>query len=112
MAKGELFDISEIKVCRGSLTKEKREVSAREIIQRARMRIKYFYTLRETCGILHCSYDELLTLITKYRLDVIFFLSARRIPWWDLAGFMLDTDDDLEEALHEYLQAIARKPTN
>jgi hypothetical protein len=111
MAKGELFEISEIKQCRKPLSQAEREAAVWEIIKKTRLGIKYFYSLREAGGILHHTYDELLTLIAEYRLDVVLFLSVRKIPWWDLAAFILDEDDDMEEALNEYLQAIARRHT-
>ena len=109
MARGELFDISEIQQCRQPLCRQEQDAVAREIIRSAKMGMKYFYTIKETCGILHCSYDELMTTIAMYRLDVILFRSAYRISWWDLAGYILDGDDDLEDALDEYLQKIARR---
>ncbi|MDR2186366.1 MAG: hypothetical protein LBO80_11985 [Treponema sp.] len=109
MAPNELFEIEEIKRCRFPLTPAGREKAVREIINKARLNTKFFYTLKETCGILHCSYDELLTLINRYRLDVVLFLSAYRVPWWDLCGYLLDPEDDLEEALDEYLRTISRR---
>ena len=109
MGKGELFDISDIQQCRRPLCRKEQDTAVREIVQNANMGIKYFYTLRQTCRILHCSYDELMTIIAMYRLDVVLFRSAYRIPWWDLAGYILDTDDDLEDALDEYLRKIARR---
>jgi hypothetical protein len=111
MAKGELFEIREIKQCRKPLSQTEREAAVREIIKKTRLGIKYFYSLREAGGILHRTRDEIQTLIAEYRLDVILFLSVRRVPWWDLAAFILDEDDDMEEALNEYLQAIARRHT-
>lgn len=110
MARGELFEVNEIKRCRTNLTLVEREQAIRKIIKYARMGIQYFYTLRETCAILHCSYDELNTILYSYRLDAVLFLSVYRVPWYDLAGYLIDDeDDDLEEALDEYLQAIARR---
>jgi hypothetical protein len=109
MARGELFDIGDLKQCRKPLSQTERDAAVREIISRARLGIKYFYSMREAGGILHRTYDEVLTLTTEYRLDVVLVLSVRRIPWWDLAAFILDEDDDMEEALNEYLQAIARR---
>jgi hypothetical protein len=110
MASNELFDLEDIKQCRSPLTAADRENTIRNIIRKVKLGAKFFYTLKETCGILHCSYDELLTIINQYRLDVITFLSVYRIPWWDLCGYLIDEpEDDLEEALNEYLRAIARR---
>jgi hypothetical protein len=111
MARGELFDIGDLKQCRKPLSPAERDATVWEIIRKTRLGIKYFYSLREAGGILHRTYDELLTLITEYRLDAVMVLSVRRIPWWDLAAFILDEDDDMEEALNEYLQANARRNT-
>jgi hypothetical protein len=111
MARNELFDISDLKQCRKPLSQAERKAAVREIIQKTKLGIKYFYSLREAGGVLHRTYDELQTLIADYRLDVILFLSVRKVPWWDLAAFLLDEDDDIEESLHEYLQAIARRHT-
>ncbi|MDR0709466.1 MAG: hypothetical protein LBF77_05315 [Spirochaetaceae bacterium] len=112
MAKGELFDTDELKQCRKPLSPVEREAAVREIVQKTRLGIKYFYSLREAGGILHRTYDEVLTLIAEYRLDVVLFLAVHKVPWWDLAAFILDEDDNLEEALNEYLQAIARRNTD
>ena len=109
MARGELFETEEIKWCRSPLTAAGRETAVRDIIRKVKLSTKFFYTIKETCGILHCSYDELLTLINQYRLDVVLFLSAYRVPWWDLCGYLLDPEDDLEEALNEYLRKKARR---
>ena len=112
MAKGELFDISEIQQCRQPLSQEGQDSAVKEIIRHAKLGIKYFYSLREACGILHCSYDELMTTIALYQIDVVLFRTAYKIPWWDLAGYILDKDDDLEDALNEYLRKIARRNTD
>jgi hypothetical protein len=109
MAAGELFEASELKQCRISLTPEERRDAAGNIIKLVRCGIKYFYTLREAAAILHCSYDEILTIIADYRLDVVLFLSAYRVPWYGLCEYLMDWDDDLEEALDEYLRSIARR---
>jgi len=109
MAKGELFDISDIQQCRQPLSLQDQDTVVREIIRNARMGIKYFYNLREACGILHYSYDELMTILNTYRLDAVLFRSVYRIPWWCLAEYIIDIDDDLEKALNEYLQKNTRR---
>jgi len=111
MAKGELFDTSEIQQCRRPLGQREKDSITREIVRKARYGIKHFYSLRETCGILHCSYDELMTIISLFKIDVILVRSAYKVPWWDLAGYILDKEDDLEDALNEYLRKIARRNT-
>jgi len=110
MATGDLFTIEEIRQCRGTLTTEKREKVIAELVKKAVMGIKYFYSLRETCALLHISYDELKTIVSRYKVDIVLFLSVYRIPWYDLAGYLLDDEtDDLEEALYEYLDTISKK---
>ncbi|MDR2663672.1 MAG: hypothetical protein LBC31_11810 [Treponema sp.] len=109
MARDELFSTGDIRECRKPLSRTEGEAAAGKIIRAARMGIQYFYSIREACGILHCTYDELMTALSLYRLDAVLFLSVYRIPWWDLAGYLLDRDNDLEEALNEYLRKIARR---
>ncbi|MDR0878968.1 MAG: hypothetical protein LBN21_13045 [Treponema sp.] len=110
MAAGELFELNDIKQCRTELTAEERDNALQNIIRNTRLGIKYFYTLRETCGILRCTYDELMTMLSRYRLDAVLFRSVYRVPWYGLCEYLLDSEgDDLEEALDEYLQAIARR---
>ncbi|MDR1903393.1 MAG: hypothetical protein LBQ88_14085 [Treponema sp.] len=110
MAAGELFETDELKQCRSPLTRADREEAVRGIINLARHGAKYFYTLNQAAAALHCTYDEILTAISMYRLDAVLFLSAYRVLWSDLCGYLLDWDDDLEEALDEYLRTIARRP--
>jgi predicted DNA-binding ribbon-helix-helix protein len=109
MAAGDLFDLDDIKQCRAPLSPEERKAAAMGIIRLVRYGAKFFYTLREAAAVLHCTYDEILTLISDYRLDAILFLSAYRIPWYGLCEYLLDWDDDLKEALDEYLRSIARR---
>jgi hypothetical protein len=111
MAAGELFSGAELRQARTALSAEQREAAVRNIIRRTRLGVKYFYTLQEACAILHCSYDELYTVLHRFRLDAVLFLTAYRIPWYEICAYLLDNDDDLEEALDEYLQAIARRNT-
>jgi predicted DNA-binding ribbon-helix-helix protein len=109
MAAGDLFAPGDIKQCRAPLSPAGREEAARGVARRARYGAKYFYTLREAASVLHCTYDEILSVIADYRLDVVLFLSAYRVPWYGLCEYLLDWDDDLEEALYEYLRSIARR---
>jgi predicted DNA-binding ribbon-helix-helix protein len=107
MAAGDLFELEDIKQCRTPLSPGEREEAVRNIVRRVRCGAKYFYTLKEAAAILHCTYDEILTTISDYRLDVVLFLSAYRVPWYGLCEYLLDWDDDLEKALDEYLRSIA-----
>jgi hypothetical protein len=109
MAAGDLFEFDTIKQCRSPLSPEDRREAAEDIVRLMRYGAKYFYTTKEAAAILHCTYDEILTVISDYRLDVILFLSAYRVPWYGLCEYLLDEDDDLEEALDEYLRSIARR---
>jgi predicted DNA-binding ribbon-helix-helix protein len=109
MAAGDLFEAEDIKQCRTPLSPEERKEAAKGIVRAVRYGAKYFYTLKEAAAVLHCSYDEILTVIADYRLDVILFLSAYRVPWYGLCEYLLDWDDNLEEALDEYLRSIARR---
>jgi hypothetical protein len=110
MAAGDLFEIDDIKQCRTPLSLADREKAVREVIRNADLGIKYFYKLREACGILHRSYDELNTILAVYKIDAVFFLDAQRIPWYDLCGYLLDEGDiELEEAFYEYLRSINRR---
>jgi hypothetical protein len=113
MAVGELFEAIELKQCRGELSREKKEETVKIIVRNARLGLKYLYTLRETGGLLRCSCDELDTILHRYRLDAVLFLSVPRIPWYELCGYLLeDKEDDLEEALDEYLLSLPRRSTN
>ncbi|MDR2181627.1 MAG: hypothetical protein LBN92_02995 [Treponema sp.] len=105
-----MFETGDIKQCRTPLTESERDAAVRTVIRDARLGKKYFYELREACGVLRCTYDELLAMLALYRLDAVLFLSVYRVPWWDLCGYLLDNGDaDLEDALNEYLEAIARR---
>jgi hypothetical protein len=112
MIQGELFDSSELKQNMAKLDSNQKVEVVGRLAQSARLGERYFYTAREAGQILHLTRDEMSTLISRYRLDAVLFLSAYRIPWYDICGFLLDDDDDLEEALNEYLQAIARRDTS
>jgi hypothetical protein len=109
MAAGELFELNDIKQCRAKLTFGERDTIVQDIVRNARLGAKYFYTLREACRILRCTYDELMTILSQYRLDAVLFRSVYRVPWYDLCGYLLDPEDNLEEALDEYLWSISRR---
>ncbi|MEL3903750.1 MAG: hypothetical protein P1P63_01335 [Treponemataceae bacterium] len=108
MAKAELFE--NLKRYRCSLNEKERDCAVKELVRKAKLKAQYFYTLKETCAILHCSKDELQTILHQYRLDAVLFLSVYRIPWYDLAGFILDDHEDtLLEDWNEYLRTLTRR---
>jgi hypothetical protein len=109
VAAGHLFELDAIKQCRIPLSPEDRKKAVGDIVRLVRYGAKYFFTPREAAAILHCSYDEILSIISDYRIEVILFLSAYRIPWYGLCEYLLDWDDNLEEALDEYLRSISRR---
>ena len=103
MPKGELFE--DLRPCRPPLTPQERKMTVQRIVTMAQTACKYFYTLKETCAILHCSYDELQTILHQFRLDAVLFLDAYRIPWFDLAGFIIDDPNDtLEKDYNDYVR--------
>ena len=108
MPKGELFE--DLRPYRPPLTQTEREKAVRDIVFMAQTACKYFYTLKEAGAILHYSYDEIQTVIRQYRLDAVLFLDAYRIPWFDLAGFIIDDPKDtLKKDLYEFFRQ-RRKP--
>jgi hypothetical protein len=111
MGTGELFGREELRQAKAALTPARREAAIRDVIKSARLGAKYFYTLREACAILRVSYDELDTILYRYRLDAVLFLTAYRIPWYEICSYLLDDEDDLEEALDEYIKANTRRDT-
>ncbi len=101
---------SSLKECRSPLTEKERLDAVRKLISNARSCVQHFYKVKECCAILHLSIDELYTLIHFYRIDVVLFLGAYRLPWYSLAAFLLcEKEDTLEEDLHEYLDTISRR---
>ena len=106
MRRGELFDLPEL---RTPLLPAQREGVSRKIINAARLGVKYTYTVKETCGILNLSRDMVDYLIHFYRLDALALGVIYRIPWYSLAEYLLDMDDDgMNEALYEYIQSRYR----
>lgn len=107
MAKQELFE--NLKTYRCSLQKEERDNAVKLLVKKAKLKAQYFYSLKETCAILHCSKAELQTIIHQYRLDVVLFSGVYRVPWYDLSGFILDDPEDtLQEDLNEYIRILIR----
>ena len=109
MASRELFD--NLKQYRCPLSAELRDASVRFLIKNARLAQKYFYSLKEACAFLHCSIDELQTLLHFYEVDAILFRDAYRVPWYSLAGFLLTEEQDtVREDVYAYIRTMPRKP--
>ena len=105
MRRGELFDLPEL---RTPLSPVQKEAALCRIVDAARLGAKYTYTIKEACGILALSRDEMDHLIHFFRLDALALGVIYRIPWYSLAEYLLDTDDDLNEALDEYIRSRHR----
>ncbi len=92
-----------------SLTESQRIEAVKTIISKAQIAYQFFYSTKEVCSILHCSKDMLNLIINDYRLDVVLFKNVFRIPWYDLAAFILtDSEDTLKEDYNAYMQAITK----
>ncbi len=97
----ELFDQSELKQVPAN-----NQDAVKKIIEEARLVDKFFYSTREVCAILHCSRSKLYTMLNSYHLDAVLFRGAIRIPWYDLAAFiLLDKEDTLMEDYHDYFRS-------
>jgi len=92
MRRGELFDLTELRV---PLTLDQKNNAVQRVVFAAQCGAKYTYTIKEACGILNISRDEIDFLIHFYRLDTLALGTIYRIPWYSLAEFLLDTDDDI-----------------
>jgi len=103
--RGELFELTEL---RTPLSPDQNSTALRRIVDSARHGVKYTYTLKEACRILHISRDEIDFLVHSYRLDVLALGSIYRIPWYSLAEYLLDTDDDIDEVFDEYIRSRYR----
>lgn len=108
MPTNELFD--DLRPYREPLTERQRLAAIDELSRRAQLGIQYTYTLREACAILHCSYDEMNTLIHLYRLDVVTLRDAYRVPWWALAEYLIDPEDQIEEEIYELIRSRHKRP--
>jgi hypothetical protein len=106
MARGELFDLREL---RAPLSSQEHDTLARQIIRSARG-AKFFYAPDECAGLLRLSYDEILAQLKLLKIDCILILSIMRVPWWSLAGYLIDPGDDIDAAVYEYLDSLPRPP--
>lgn len=102
----ELFNIREL---REPLTREQCALVLSSIVSRARLGGKYFYTLKESAGLLHWSYDQIFDAVHFYRLDAVRLLGLVRVPWWSLAEYLLDPAEEVDAALAAYLDALPRR---
>ena len=105
MRRGELFDLTELRI---PLTPDQKNSALRRIIYAARCGAQYTYTIKEACGILNISRDEIGHLIHYYRLDALALGVVYRIPWYSLAEYLLDTDNDIDEVFDEYIRSRYR----
>ena len=105
MRRGELFDLTELRI---SLYPNKKETSLRRIIDAARFGAAYTYTIKEAAGILSVSRDVMDYLIHSYRIDALLIGTIYRIPWYSLAEYILDPGDDVDEVLDEYIRSRYR----
>lgn len=104
----ELFSAADY---RRPLTDFERETLIDSIYRRAKLGAKYMYSVRETSGMFHISFDEMQTLLTFYRIDCIKIREVVRIPWWSLCEYLIDPADDVDEAVEKYLSALPHKIT-
>ena len=106
MRRGELFELPELRI---PLSPIQREAALRRIVESARFGARYTYTIKEACGILSVSRDVMDHLIHFYHIDALALETIYRIPWYALAEYILDMDDDdLTEALDEYIRSRHR----
>ncbi len=98
----ELFDQADLKQ---SMDASQKASAVKKIVEEARLADKFFYSTKEVYSILHCSRSELYRMLGLYRLDAVLFRNALRIPWYDLAAFiLLDSDDTIEEDYYDYFR--------
>jgi len=105
MRRGELFDLSELRM---PLTSMQKETTLRRIIDAARLGAQYTYTIKEACGILGISRDSMDYLIHTYRIDAVAIGAIYRIAWYSLAEYIVEPGDDVDEAFYEYIRAQSR----
>jgi len=106
MRRGELFDLTEL---RTPLSFDQEKIALRNITEAVRLGSQFMYTIKEACGILGISRDMMNYLIHTYRLDALAIGTIYRIPWYSLAEYILDkNDDDIEEVFNEYVRSRHR----
>jgi len=102
MRRGELFDITELRI---PLTPDQKNIALRRIVDAALLGAQYTYTLKETCGILGISRDSIDYLVHTYRLDAVAIGTIYRITWYSLAEYIIDSADDIDEVFDEYIRS-------
>lgn len=102
----ELFDV---RALRCPLDAGQRDSLLRSVVLAAKFGQKWFYTLKETAGLLHWSYDQVFDAVHFYRLDAVKLLGLVRVPWWSLAEYLLDPAEEVDAALAGYLDALPRR---
>jgi len=105
MRRGELFDLSELRV---PLTPEQKNRALRRIVDAARFGVAYTYTIKEAAGILSVSRDVMDYLVHTYRMDVLAIGTIYRIPWYSLAEYIIDPGEDIDEVFDEYIRSRYR----
>lgn len=92
------------------LTPDEKDSLIHRIIRNANLGAKYMYQVKETCGLLRITYDEIQTLLNFYKLDcVVIRDSIIRIPWWSLAEYLIDPAEDVETAMYAYLKTLPHR---
>lgn len=102
----ELFDV---RALRCPLDAVQRDSLLRSVVLAAKFGQKWFYTLKETAGLLHWSYDQVFDAVHFFRIDAARFLGIIRVPWWSLAEYLLDPADDVDAAVGEYLDTLPHR---
>ena len=105
MRRGELFDLTELRL---PLSSDQEDAALRRITEASRLGVQFMYTIKETCGILGISRDSMDYLIHTYRLDALAIGTIYRIPWYSLAEYILDKNDDTAEVFDEYIRSRHR----
>jgi hypothetical protein len=105
MRRGELFDLTELRV---PLSPDQKETVLRRIINAARFGAQYTYTIKEAGGILAISRDVMDYLVHSYRLDALAIKTIYRIPWYSLAEYILEPGEDVDEAVDEFIRSRYR----
>jgi len=102
MRRGELFDLTELRV---PFSPDQKETSLRLIINAARLGTTYTYTIKEAACILFLSRDVMDYLIHTYRLDALLYRDDLSHSWYSLAEYMIDSADDIDEDFNEFIRS-------
>lgn len=89
------------------LTKAEKDALISRIVKTAQLGQRYMYHVKEVCGMIHVTYDEMQTLLNFYKLDcTIIRDTIVLIPWWSLAEYLIDPAEDVETAMYDYLKTL------